>query len=471
VIAGERVALDGEPIDVLDPSTGERIGETPDVGGAGVDRAVASAREGFRAWSRLTYRERAERMCAFADAYQARRDEFGRLEALDVGKPVAAATAEVDSSADRIRYFAMGARTLSVPNSGHYRDRLMSMARRQPLGVVGCITPWNYPMALLVWKVGPALAAGNSVVVKPAEETPITSLLLGELAAEFLPPGVFNVVTGNGPTVGDALVRHPSVPMISMTGETATGKTIYAAAATHMKKLHLELGGPSAVVVFDDADVDRFEAALPAGTFRNSGQDCHALSRVYAHEDVRDRIVEACVRVAERQTMGEAFDADTVIGPLVSQRQRDRVAGLVADAAAQPHVDVATGGATPDRRGFFYPATVLTGVRADDAIKRTEIFGPVITVTGFRDEAEVLESVNDSPFGLSASVWTDSLDRGLRVSAALEVGTVWVNDHSKTVTEMPFGGWKDSGVGRELSTSVIEEHMEIKHIAIDVRDA
>jgi aminobutyraldehyde dehydrogenase len=261
------------------------------------------------------------------------------------------------------------------------------------------------------------------------------------------------------------------VPMISMTGETATGKIIYAAAAPYMKKLHLELGGPSAVLVFDDADVDRFEAALPAGTFRNSGQDCHAASRVYAHERVRDRVVEACVRVAERQTMGEAFDDATVIGPLVSRRQRDRVAGLVAEAAERPHVEVATGGEVPERRGFFYPATVLDGVGAHDEIKRTEIFGPVITVTGFREEAEVLGWVNDSPFGLSASVWTDSLDRGLRVSEALEVGTVWVNDHSKTVTEMPFGGWKDSGVGRELSTAVIEEHMELKHIGIAVRDA
>jgi acyl-CoA reductase-like NAD-dependent aldehyde dehydrogenase len=326
-------------------------------------------------------------------------------------------------------------------------------------------------MALLVWKFGPALAAGNSVVVKPAEETPITTLLMGEMAAEFLPPGVFNVITGNGPTVGDAIVRHPAVPMISMTGETTTGKIIYAAAASHMKKLHLELGGPSAVVVFDDADVERFEAALPAGTFRNSGQDCHALSRVYAHESVRDRIVEACVRVAEQQTMGEAFDPTTVIGPLVSRRQRDRVAGIVAEATERPHVEVATGGSVPDRRGFFYPATVLDGVRADDAIKQTEIFGPVITVTSFRDEAEVLGWANAGRFGLSASVWTDSLDRGLRVSEALEAGTVWVNDHSKTVTEMPFGGWKDSGVGRELSTAVIEEHMEIKHIAIAVRDA
>jgi acyl-CoA reductase-like NAD-dependent aldehyde dehydrogenase len=471
VIGGERVALDGPPIEIIDPSTEEVLGTTPDVGAEGVDRAVASARAGFEVWSKLTYRERAERLMAFADAWQSQRDEFGRLEALDVGKPLEAAKPEVDSSSDRIRFFAMGARTMSVPNSGNYRDRLVSLARRSPVGVVGCITPWNAPMGLLAWKIGPALAAGNSVVVKPAEETPITTLLLAEIAAEFLPPGVFNVITGNGPTAGDALVRHPDVPMISMTGETGTGKAIYAAAAPQMKKLHLELGGPSAILVFDDADLERFEAALPFGTFRNSGQDCHALSRIFAQEGVKDRVVEACVRVSEAQRLGECFDPDTVMGPLVSSRQRERVAGIVDEAAAHSHIDVVTGGSTPDRRGFFYPATVLDGVRADDSIKQTEIFGPVITVTSFAEEAEAISWGNGGNFGLSAGVWTSSLDRGLRVSDALEVGTIWVNDHSKTVTEMPFGGWKHSGVGRELTSAVIEEHTEFKHIAIDVPDA
>ena len=468
VIDGKRVALPGEPIDVVDPSTGERIGEMPDVGVAGVDLAVTSALQGFRTWSAMTYRQRAERLTAFADAYQERREEFARLEALDVGKPLREALGEVASSADRIRFFAVGARHMSVPNSGGYLDRLTSFARRAPLGVVGCITPWNYPMALLVWKIGPALAAGNSVVVKPAEETPITTLLMAELAAEFLPAGVFNAVTGNGPTVGDALVRHPRVPMISMTGETETGKLIFANAAPNMKKLHLELGGPSAILVFDDADLERFELALPRATFRNSGQDCHALSRVYAHESIKDRVVEACVRAAQTQTLGEAFDPDAVIGPLVSRRQRDRVAALVAQATSASHVTVATGGTVPDRRGFFYTPTVLDDVLPDDPIKQTEIFGPVMTVTSFRDEAEVLGWVNETQFGLSAGVWTNSMDRGLRVSNALEAGTVWVNTHSKTVTEMPFGGWKHSGVGRELSTAVIEEHTEFKHVAIDV---
>lgn len=471
VIGGQRVSLDGEPIDVYDPSTGGVLGQAPDVGQAGVDRAVASARKAFGSWAAMTYRDRANMLQAFADAYQARRQEFGELEALDVGKPLKAALGEIDGTADRIRFFAMGARTMSVPNAGHYRDRLISMARRAPLGVVGCITPWNYPMALLVWKIGPALAAGNTVVVKPAEETPITSLLMAEVAAEHLPPGVFNIVTGTGPVTGDPLVRHPDVPMISMTGETRTGKVIYAAAAPEMKKLHLELGGPSAVVVFDDADLDRFEASLPMGAFRNSGQDCHALSRVYAHEAIAERVAERCAKVAVEQTLGGAFDPETVIGPLVSAKQRDRVVSLVDAAVADSHVDLVVGGQVPKRNGYFYPATVLACVREDDPIKQTEVFGPVISVTGFDDERTLIERLNRSPFGLSAGVWTSSVDRAMRVSDALEVGTVWVNDHSKTVTEMPFGGWKHSGVGRELSVEVIEEHTELRHVAIDVAEA
>jgi acyl-CoA reductase-like NAD-dependent aldehyde dehydrogenase len=316
-------------------------------------------------------------------------------------------------------------------------------------------------MALLAWKIGPALAAGSTVVVKPAEQTPITTLLMAELAAVHLPPGVFNVVTGDGPTTGDALVRHPAVPMISMTGETATGQAIFAAAAGAIKKLHLELGGPSAVLVLEDADVARFEAALPMAAFRNSGQDCHALSRVYVHERLHERVLAACVRVAEAQRLGEAFDPDATMGPLVSAQHRDRVAGLVDGALATGRSTAAVGARVPDRRGFFYPATVLDGVRADDPIKRTEVFGPVITVTPFADEADVVRHVNAGPFGLSASVWTTGVDRALRVADALEVGTVWVNDHGKTVTEMPFGGWKGSGVGRELSVAAIEQHTAV----------
>jgi acyl-CoA reductase-like NAD-dependent aldehyde dehydrogenase len=470
LIGGRRVAVDGQPIDVIDPSTEARLGQITDVGPEGVELAVRAARDAFGLWSALTYRERAERLLAFADAYQERREEFGRLEALDVGKPLAHAIPEVDSSADRIRYFAMAARSMSVPNAGHYRDRLTSIARRQPVGVVGCITPWNYPMALLVWKIGPALAAGNTVVVKPAEQTPITTLLMAELAAEHLPAGVFNVVTGDGPTTGDALVRHPAVPMISMTGETATGQAIFAAAAGGIKKLHLELGGPSAVLVLEDADVGRFEAALPMAAFRNSGQDCHALSRVYVHERLHERVLEACVRVAAAQRTGEAFDPEATMGPLASAQQRRRVAGLVDAALATGRAIAAAGGRVPERRGFLYPATVLDGVRADDPIKRTEVFGPVITLTSFADEAEVVRQVNAGPYGLSASVWTAGVDRALRVADALEVGTVWINDHGKTVTEMPFGGWKGSGVGRELSLAAIEDHTELKHIAIDVSD-
>jgi acyl-CoA reductase-like NAD-dependent aldehyde dehydrogenase len=468
VIGGKRVDLGGEPLDVFNPSTGERLCQVADVGPAGVDVAVTAALEGFRTWSRMSYRERSDRLVAFADAYEARHEEFAALEALDVGKPLASAEAEVVSCAERFRFFAIAARTLSVPNPGNYRGAVTSIAQRKPIGVVGAITPWNYPMGLGTWKIAPALAAGNSLILKPAAETPQTTLLMAELAAEFLPPGVFNVITGNGETTGDALVRHPRVPMISFTGGTATGKGVMRAAADSVKKLHLELGGPAAVVVFDDADLDVFAAALSKGAWRNTGQDCHALSRVYVQEGLHDQLADVLVRSAEAQVIGGAFDPETVIGPMATLPQRDRVAGLVDEAVGTGRVDGLAGGEVPDRPGFFYPATILDGVRHDDPLKQTEMFGPVVSITTFRDTDDVLGWVNDSPFGLSASVWTSDLARALKFAELLEVGTVWINDHSTTVTEMPFGGWKESGIGRELSTAVLEDHTEFKHVAIAI---
>lgn len=466
LVGGKHVDLGGEPLDVMNPSTGERLCEIADVGASGVDQAVAAAQAGFETWSRMSFRERSDALIRFADAYEARAHEFGALEALDVGKPLAAAVAEVASCAERFRFFAIAARTLSVPNAGNYRNPVMSFARRQPLGIVGAITPWNYPMGLGTWKIAPALATGNALILKPAEETPLTALLMAELAAEFLPAGVFNVITGRGETTGDALVRHASVPMISFTGGTATGKVVMRVAADHVKKLHLELGGPSAVIVFDDADIDRFESVLPKAAWRNTGQDCHALSRVYVQEGVRARLAEALVRSARAQTLGGSFDPETVIGPMATRAQRDRVAALVDDAIRPDGAEALTGAEVPDRPGFFYPATILDGVGRDTTLKRSEVFGPVVSITTFREAGDVLRWVNGSPFGLSASVWTTNLNTALSCAERLEVGTVWINDHSTTVTEMPFGGWKESGAGRELSTLVLEEHMEIKHIAI-----
>ncbi len=464
-IHGKRVSLGGEEMKIFNPASGEHIFSTANVGQEGVDAAVRSAREGFATWSRMSFRVRSSRLVAFANALEARREEFGALEALDVGKPVGAAVLEVDSCAERFRYFAYAASNLSVPNPGNYRDPVTSIARRQPIGVVGAITPWNYPLGLATWKIAPALAVGNTMVLKPSPETPITTLLLAELAAEFLPPGVLNVITGDGAT-GEALVRHPHVPMISMTGGTATGKLVARAAADGVKKLHLELGGPSAVLLFEDADVDLFASVLPKATWRNTGQDCHALSRVYAHESFLDSVVEVLAQSASEQTIGDPFDPETVIGPMATLAQRDRVAELVGNALDTGHVRAVTGGEVPDRLGFFFPATILDGVLPDDELKRTEVFGPVVSVTGFSETEDVVSWVNDSPHGLTASVWTASLDRAWSISDALEVGTVWVNDHGTSVTEMPYGGWKESGIGRELSSAVLEDHMELKHIAL-----
>lgn len=469
VVGGERVDLGGDALDVFDPSSGELLCQVGDVGAAGVDVAVQAALGGFHTWSRMTFRERSDCMVGFADAYQARGREFAELEALDVGKPLVAAEAEVVSCAERFRFFAMAARALTVPNPGNYRGTVTSFARRQPIGIVGAIAPWNYPMGLGTWKIAPAIAAGNSLILKPAAETPLTTLLMAELAAEFLPAGVFNVITGDGETTGDALVRHPDVPMVSFTGGTASGKAVMRAAADKVKKLHLELGGPAAVIVLDDADPEAFAAALPKGAWRNTGQDCHALSRVYVQEGLHDDIAEVLVRSAREQRIGGAFDPETVIGPLATRPQRDRVAGLVDDAIATGHVELLAGGEIPDLPGFFYPATILDGVLIADPLKRTEVFGPVVSISTFADVEEVIGEVDKSPFGLSASVWTGDVGRALELAERLDVGTVWINDHSTTVTEMPFGGWKESGIGRELSISVLEDHMEMKHVAIGRR--
>jgi acyl-CoA reductase-like NAD-dependent aldehyde dehydrogenase len=465
VIHGKRVSLGEHTMDIVNPASGKHLCSVPNVGKDGVDAAVASARQGFKTWSRMSFRERTTQLVAFANAFQARREEFGALEALDVGKPLQAAMLEIDSCAERFRYFAYAASNLTVPNPANYRDPVTSIARRQPIGVVGAITPWNYPLGLGTWKIAPALAVGNSMVLKPSPETPITTLLLAELAAEFLPAGVLNVITGDGAT-GEALVRHPDVPMISMTGGTPTGKAVARAAADHVKKVHLELGGPSAVLLFEDADVDLFASVLDKATWRNTGQDCHALSRVYAHESIRERVVEVLATSANEQRIGDQFDPATVMGPMATLRQRERVVQLVGNALGTGHVEAVVGGVTPDDPGFFYPATVLDGVLPHDEIKENELFGPVVTVTGFNETEEVLGWVNNSPHGLTASVWTESLDRAWNVSEELEVGTVWVNDHGTSVTEMPYGGWKESGVGREMSLAVLEDHMELKHIAL-----
>jgi 1-pyrroline dehydrogenase len=467
VIGGSPVDVGDQALPVRDPVTGDEVVTVPDVGAAGVDLAVRAAAGAADRWAGLAPRDRAAALLRLAQALEDRTDELSRLEALDVGKPLAMVPPEIASAVDKVRFFAGAARVLSGLAAGEYRPPHTSFVRRDPVGVVAALAPWNYPFALAIWKIAPALAAGNPVVLKPSPETPLSTLRLGEIAAEVLPPGVLNVVTGAAAT-GEALVRHPDVAMVSLTGGTATGKAVMRAASDSLKRLHLELGGNAPVLVFDDADLDRFAAAFYMAAFRNTGQDCHAASRVYAPAGAADAVVDAAASVAKAIVVGDGFEPATTMGPLVSEAQQRRVAGLVARAVDSGHVDVVTGASAGQGPGYFYAPTVLRGTRQDDEIVQDEVFGPVVTVTTFSDEAEAVAVANGVSQGLAASVWTSDMDRAMRVTRRLKVGTVWVNGHGATVAEMPFGGSKESGFGRDLSIYALEAHTDLKHVAIGV---
>lgn len=464
IIGGRRVDDAASGIEVVDPATGQQVAEVPDVGAEGVDRAVTAATSAFSAWSKLEPRERARHLLRLADAIEGSARRITELESLDVGKPISMVPAEVASAVDKIRFFAGAARQLTGLAANEYRAPLTSFIRREPVGVVGAITPWNYPFAMATWKIGPALAAGNTVVLKPSPESPLSTLHLGELAAEVLPEGALNVVTGGAET-GRAMVEHPGIAMISLTGGTATGKAVMAAAAPTVKRLHLELGGNAAVLVFDDADLDRLRDAYFMAAFRNAGQDCHAASRVYTSPAIKDDVVRVIAEVAANTPIGDPFDEKTRVGPLVSQAQSDRVSYLVERALSSSHISRVTETSCPDG-GYYYPLTVLDGARHKDEISQTEIFGPVVTVSTVADEQEAVARANGVAQGLAASIWTGSIDRALRVSQELQAGTIWINTHGQTVAEMPFGGVKESGFGSDLSIYALEQHTTLKSINI-----
>ena len=450
-------------MDVINPATGETIAQVPSCTAEDVDNAVQAAKDALPEWLDATPGERAGLLHSLADVIDENAEELAQIESRNVGKPIGLAREEMGFSADNLRFFAGAARLLEGKSTGEYIKGYTSMIRREPIGIVAGICPWNYPLMMAVWKLGPALAAGNAQILKPSEQTPLSLLRFAELAKDVIPAGVLQVLTGDGVPVGDRLVKHPDIGLVSLTGDVNTGKLIARNASYTLKRVHLELGGKAPMVVFDDADPEAVAEGIKIAGYANSGQDCTALTRVIAGPKIYNALLEALIPAIESINVGDpATSEDIEMGPMISKDQQDRVLGFLSRAKG---ATVLTGGTTIGDRGFFVKPTVVTGVEQTDEIVQDEVFGPVVTVQEFADDAQAIAWANDVRYGLSASVWTRDVGRALSAAKHLKFGTVWINDHLVPISsEMPHGGFKQSGYGKDMSAYSVEDYTQIKHV-------